>query len=50
MCGKNDGITVYVSKDTSLKEVATKIKLNQHFYFLALSRNIPIDPRKFSLE
>jgi hypothetical protein len=31
--GKNDGITVYVPKETILKEMAAKIKLSQHFFF-----------------
>jgi hypothetical protein len=30
---KNDGIAVYVPKETILKEIAAKIKLNQHFFF-----------------
>jgi hypothetical protein len=31
--GKNDGIAVYVSKGTILKDMAAKIKLSQHFFF-----------------
>jgi hypothetical protein len=31
--GKNGGITVYVPKETMLKEIAAKMKLNQHFFF-----------------
>jgi hypothetical protein len=31
---KNDGIAVYVSKETILKEMAAKIKLSQHFFFV----------------
>jgi hypothetical protein len=31
--GKNDGIAVYVPKETILKEMAAKIKLSQHFFF-----------------
>jgi hypothetical protein len=31
--GKNDGIAVYVPKETILKEMATKIKLSWHFFF-----------------
>jgi hypothetical protein len=30
---KNDGIAVYISKETILKEMAAKIKLSQHFFF-----------------
>jgi hypothetical protein len=30
---KNDRITVYVPKETILKEMAAKIKLIQHFFF-----------------
>jgi hypothetical protein len=30
--GKNDGIAVYVPKETILKEMAAKNKLNQHFF------------------
>jgi hypothetical protein len=30
--GKNDGITVYIPKETILKETAAKIKLSQHFF------------------
>jgi hypothetical protein len=30
---KNDGITVYVPKETILKEMAAKIKLSQQYYF-----------------
>jgi hypothetical protein len=30
---KNDGITVYLPKETILKEMAAKIKLRQHFFF-----------------
>jgi hypothetical protein len=29
---ENNGITVYVPKGTILKEMATKIKLSQHFF------------------
>jgi hypothetical protein len=33
-CGKNDGIAVYVPKETILKEMAAKLsKLSQHFFF-----------------
>jgi hypothetical protein len=31
--GKNDGITVYIPKETILKEMAAKIKLSQHCFF-----------------
>jgi hypothetical protein len=31
--GKNDGIAVYVLKETILKEMAAKIKLSQQFFF-----------------
>jgi hypothetical protein len=32
--GKNDGIAVYVPKETVLKEMAAKLsKLSQHFFF-----------------
>jgi hypothetical protein len=31
--GKNDGIAVYIPKETLLKEMAAKIKLSQHFFF-----------------
>jgi hypothetical protein len=31
--GKNDGITVYILKETILKEMAAKIKVSQHFLF-----------------
>jgi hypothetical protein len=30
---KNDRIAVYVPKETILKEMTTKIKLSQHFFF-----------------
>jgi hypothetical protein len=30
---KNDGIAVYVPKETIMKEMAAKIKLSQHFLF-----------------
>jgi hypothetical protein len=30
---KDDGIAVYVPKETILKEMAAKIKLSQHFFF-----------------
>jgi hypothetical protein len=30
---KNDGIAVYIPKETILKEMVAKIKLNQHFFF-----------------
>jgi hypothetical protein len=32
-CGKKDGIAVYDPKETILKEMVTKIKLSQHFFF-----------------
>jgi hypothetical protein len=32
-CGKNYGITVYIPKETILKQMADKIKLSQHFFF-----------------
>jgi hypothetical protein len=38
--GKNDGIAVYVHKETILKEMAAKIKLSQHFFF-DLVRELP---------
>jgi hypothetical protein len=41
--GKNDGIAVYVPKETILKEMATKIKLSQHF-FLDLVRELSDTP------
>jgi hypothetical protein len=31
---KNNRITVYIPKETILKEMAVKIKLNQHFFFV----------------
>jgi hypothetical protein len=31
--GKNNGIAVYVPKETFFKEMAAKIKLSQHFFF-----------------
>jgi hypothetical protein len=31
--GKNDGIAVYVPKETVLKEMAAGIKLSEHFFF-----------------
>jgi hypothetical protein len=31
--GKDDGLTVSISKETILKEMAAKIKLSQHFFF-----------------
>jgi hypothetical protein len=31
--GKNDGITVYIPKETILKEMPAKIKLSQYFFF-----------------
>jgi hypothetical protein len=31
--GKHNGIAVYVPKETTLEETATKIKLSQHFFF-----------------
>jgi hypothetical protein len=31
--GINDGIAVYVPKETILKETAAKIKLSQYFFF-----------------
>jgi hypothetical protein len=31
--GKNDGIAVYIPKETILKAMAAKIKLSQHFFF-----------------
>jgi hypothetical protein len=31
--GKNDGIAVYIPKETILMEMAAKIKLSQHFFF-----------------
>jgi hypothetical protein len=32
--GKNDGLDVYVPKETILKDLATKLsKLSQHFFF-----------------
>jgi hypothetical protein len=31
--GKNNEITVYVPKETVLKEMVAKIKLSQHFVF-----------------
>jgi hypothetical protein len=31
--GKNDGIAVYVPKETILKEMAAKIELSQRFFF-----------------
>jgi hypothetical protein len=30
---ENDGIAVYVLKETILKEIAAKIKLRQHFFY-----------------
>jgi hypothetical protein len=30
---KNNGITVYIPKETILKEMVVKIKLSQHFFF-----------------
>jgi hypothetical protein len=33
-CGKNYGIDVYVPKETILKEMAAKIELCQHFFYL----------------
>jgi hypothetical protein len=32
-CGKNDGIVVYIPKETILNEMSAKIKLSQHFSF-----------------
>jgi hypothetical protein len=32
--GLNDGITAYVSKETTLKEMAAKISFSQHFFFI----------------
>jgi hypothetical protein len=32
-CGKNYRITVYVFRETLLKEMADKIKLSQHLFF-----------------
>jgi hypothetical protein len=40
---ENDGIAVYVPKDTILKEMAAKIKLSQHFF--TWFGNFPIEPR-----
>jgi hypothetical protein len=31
--GENDGIAVYVRKETILKDMAAKIKLSLHFFF-----------------
>jgi hypothetical protein len=31
--GKNYGSTVYVPKETILKEMAAKIELSQHFFY-----------------
>jgi hypothetical protein len=31
---KNDGIAVYIPKETILKDMIAKIKLRQHFFFL----------------
>jgi hypothetical protein len=39
MHGKNNGIAVYVPKETIVKEMATKIKISQHF-FLDLIREL----------
>jgi hypothetical protein len=41
--GKNDGIAVYVPKETILKEMAAKIKLSLHF-FLDLVRELSDSP------
>jgi hypothetical protein len=30
--GKNDGIAVYIPKETILKKMVAKIKLSQHFF------------------
>jgi hypothetical protein len=42
-CGKNDGIGVYIPKETIIKEMADKIKLSQHFFFDPV-QELPIDP------
>jgi hypothetical protein len=47
--GKNDGIAVYVPKETILKEMAAKIKLSQHFSF-DIVRELSDTPHKNAIK
>jgi hypothetical protein len=42
-CEENDGIGVYIPKETIIKEMAAKIKLSQHLFFDPV-QELPTNP------